>query len=68
MDDDKIIALEVAVARIETKIDTILGQHNDRLLDHETRLRGLEKARWWIAGAAGVLGAAGAQLAQFLPG
>lgn len=68
MDNDRINALEVAVARIETKIDTVLGLHTDSLADHENRIRTLEKAKWRIAGAAGAIGAVTTAVVSYLPG
>jgi hypothetical protein len=52
-------ATHTAVQKIDAKIDGVPQQ----LADHETRLRAVEKAVWWTAGAAAVLGgAAGALL------
>ena len=41
----------VAVARLETKVDTIL----ETLPDHERRIRGLERFRNWAAGAGAIV-------------
>lgn len=47
------------LARIETKIDTLLSSKSD----HETRIRGLEKRSWLIAGAAVIVSAVAPGLA-----
>lgn len=35
----------VALARMETKLDLVIGQHSTQLSDHETRLRVVEDRR-----------------------
>lgn len=50
------------LARIEVKLDQI----RESLPDHETRIRSLEKWRWWLAGAGGAVGSAIAWLASKL--
>ena len=35
----------------------VLPDHKETLGDHETRIRSLEKAKYWIAGIAAVMGA-----------
>lgn len=51
-----------AIARLETKVEGI-GADNVRgdqiHQDHETRLRGLERVRWVIAGACLTVGGGG---------
>lgn len=34
--------LRILLARFETKLDLVLGQHDSRLIDHEARVRTLE--------------------------
>lgn len=55
--------------RLGTAIAT-LSQSNSGLSagqrDHETRIRGLEKKVWLVAGAAAVLGGLGGRLSDFL--
>lgn len=56
-------SLEVTLARIETKLDGALTQG----VDHESRIRILERKIWQTAGLASVLGGGGAAaFAQFL--
>lgn len=57
--------------RMDGKITTgftVLVQAQTNLVeqgrDHEARLRSLEKARWYMAGAAAVLGVIGSQVMQ----
>ena len=47
--------LLVALARIETKLDSVTTGHTD----HETRIRVLERKVWAAAGVAGALAAGG---------
>lgn len=55
--------IEVTLARIETKLDGALTQG----VDHEGRIRVLERKVWQAAGLASVVGGTGAAaLAQFL--
>jgi hypothetical protein len=42
---------DVRLARIETKIDTLLSSK----ADHETRIRAVEKRSWYVGGAAMLL-------------
>lgn len=51
------------LARIETKLDLLLGRHDDQ----EKRIRSLEAAKAWLMGAAAVAGAAGDKIASHLP-
>lgn len=37
--------IRVLLARFETKLDIVLGQHDTRLNDHETRLRTVEERK-----------------------
>lgn len=82
LDEKSLQDLIVVVTRIETKLDTLIGGHEDheariRTLegipnttkDHETRIRKLERLMYVSAGA-GLLsgGAAGAALNAFLGG
>ncbi len=61
MNEDR--ALEILVARIETKLDLALARTDD----HEGRLRQLERRVWQAAGAsAAVAGSAAAGLASLL--
>lgn len=48
-----------ALARIETKMDILVGQDGNggRLNDMEHRLRAVERRKWRISGIAGVAGA-----------
>lgn len=39
------VELRVLLARFETKLDLILGQHEATLKDHESRLRSVEDRR-----------------------
>jgi len=52
----------VVLARVETKIDTLITSQSD----HETRIRRLERAVWSIGGTAliggGVIGTAAGQV------
>jgi hypothetical protein len=48
----------VILARIETKLDTVISQTGD----HETRIRKVEKVIWVAAGAAGIGGGAVSQV------
>jgi hypothetical protein len=55
----------LSLARLEAKLDVIgvkLDLMSGTLLDHEGRLRALEKKIWMAAGAASVLGGAISQL------
>lgn len=47
------------LARIETKMDIIVGQDGNggRLNDLENRMRSVERRKWRISGVAGVAGA-----------
>jgi hypothetical protein len=47
-------AVEVRLARIEVKLDTFLS----RVMDHEGRLRTLEKKIWGATGLSSVVAAA----------
>jgi hypothetical protein len=40
------------LARIETKIDTLITDRKD----HEKRIRSVERNVWWVSGAAAVVG------------
>ena len=55
-------SVEVILARIETKLDRVVSDFTD----HEIRIRGLEKARWILVGAAAVTGGAAGTVGGFL--
>lgn len=40
------VELRIALARFETKLDIILGQHDSALKDHEHRIRTIEEKRF----------------------
>lgn len=54
------------LVRIETKLDGLVQTTGERGIDHETRLRALEKAKWLIVGAATVSGGAAGMIAKAL--
>jgi len=56
--EQRMTALEICMARLETKLDELIRQSEPRGLDVETRIRQLEAARWWVGGMATALGAA----------
>jgi hypothetical protein len=73
----------VILARMEVKLDTALATGTDhevrlrslevhtdpRVSDHETRIRGLEHAKWLLVGFAAALGgSAGAVVSKFVGG
>ena len=37
--------IRILLARFETKLDLVLGQHDNRLTDHEARLRTVEERK-----------------------
>lgn len=39
---------DARLARIETKIDFVLVRHEERLLDHEVRLRSAERIKYGL--------------------
>lgn len=51
-------ATHSAVQDLAAKLDSVPG----RVADHEARLRAVERAVWWAAGAAAVLGGAAGSL------
>jgi hypothetical protein len=56
-------AVEILLARLETKLDLVLARSDD----HESRIRILERKVWQAAGVATVLsGSAAASLSQLL--
>jgi hypothetical protein len=67
---------EVRLARIETKLDAMLARFTEgeartqtNHVDHETRIRALERAKWAATGfAAAGGGTLGAVLSQLLGG
>jgi hypothetical protein len=71
-------AIEVVLARIETKLDNVIHSSSDHEMrlraleavtpkDQESRLRKLERALWLATGAASVIGGgSGATLAAYL--
>lgn len=61
MDDNKV---EIALVRIETKLDASLLQGSD----HEARLRRLEKLVYLAAGAAATVGGTAGVIAQQIMG
>lgn len=66
MNTDQIVTALATIsdrlARIETKLDAHAIGH----LDHEARLRALEKARWIAVGAAAVTGGLAGKVAGLL--
>lgn len=55
----------LSLARLEAKLDVIgvkLDLMSGTMIDHETRLRSLEKKVWMAAGAASIIGGAVSQL------
>jgi hypothetical protein len=54
--DRRMGALEVTVARMETKLDELNRTLEPRGLDVETRLRVLERTRWYATGFAAAVG------------
>lgn len=62
-------SLHDAVSRVETKLDGMRDGYVEvrrDVADHETRIRGLEKAIWRAAGAAAVIGAGAGVAVQLL--
>lgn len=66
MADEKVdhVALLVAIARLEGKMDAVLRRVDDHLAnddmvhkDHEKRLRWMERSAWRLQGLAGVVAA-----------
>lgn len=60
--DDRDFQMDVLqrLARIEERLTErshLLQRRGEVLSDHETRLRGIEKRQWLMAGGAAVLGA-----------
>jgi hypothetical protein len=51
-------ATHTAVQQLAAKLDRLPGE----VADHEARLRAVERAVWWAAGAAAVLGGAAGSL------
>ena len=49
---DDASTLALTMVRVETKLDVVLGGH----VDHESRIRRLERTVWVATGAAAVLG------------
>jgi len=75
MEDNETQALGIMVARLEGKVDAILSRHDEKIVrlertddDHETRIRGLERVRWYFAGVGAVLFAAGWFFAPVITG
>lgn len=54
------------LTRVEVKLDELIRRLDPALVDYESRLRGLERARWWAAGFAGAVGALAGWLAPLL--
>lgn len=62
--DEENVDTRVALARMETKLDLVLGQHGTKLDDHEARLRIVEDRKTVspmsllsaVGGGVGVLG------------
>ncbi|MFF0492895.1 hypothetical protein ACFYTQ_28035 [Nocardia sp. NPDC004068] len=50
------------LARLETKVEQLVAGN----VDHETRIRALERFRWVIASASGAAGVIGTQVASRL--
>lgn len=48
--------IRVLLARFETKLDLVIGQHDARLSDHETRIRVVERRK--VVTPTGLLSAA----------
>lgn len=49
-------------------ITAIVPSHSEQLDDHETRMRSLEKAKYWIAGMSAALGAGAVEALSRIPG
>jgi len=49
-------------------MSTTLPNHKDMLDDHESRIRSLERAKYWIAGVAAVMGAGATEALSRIPG
>ncbi len=45
-----------------------LGPMHDQIIDHETRLRGVERRLWFMAGAAAAVGGGIAEIARLVFG
>jgi hypothetical protein len=43
-DDSNAESVAVTLARLETKVDVVIGQHSSQITDHEARLR-IQEAR-----------------------
>lgn len=66
---DQGVRLAAAIADLGTRVDRLADAHDDtkerlvdvksNLLDHETRIRGLERGRWPLPSAAIVVSMAG---------
>jgi hypothetical protein len=56
------------LARIETRLDLTLAKLDNSHLDHETRIRALEKKVWTAAGFAAAIGGTVGAFAQTLLG
>jgi len=52
MDQHNPQSVASTLARIEQKVDTLILNDTDK----ETRLRSLERSKWWMLGAAGAVG------------
>lgn len=53
--------------KISTGFSTLFQAHSglvDQGRDHETRIRSLEKARWYLTGIGGVLGILGGRISE----
>lgn len=52
--------IALALERVATKLEGLV----DKVEDHESRVRGLERWRWILVGAGSVIGAIGAWIAK----
>ena len=60
-------ALQVQIIERLTRMETKLDAFQSSSADHESRIRGLERAKWMIVGGATVLGgSAGAVVSELL--
>lgn len=56
----------VAIARLETKLDSITNTLPQKIDDHESRIRSLEKNRWPLPSVAVLVSIVGAAISYFV--
>lgn len=64
--EQRMTSMEIAFAKVETKLDELIRQSEPRGVDVEARLRKLEASRWWAMGAAATVGAIVGWVAPFI--